>query len=142
MKHLKKFNSQDILKNYSDDNWVSPHIYLDGSNKSLDYEEKYTPVEYIRSTQTGGQYIDLGCKLMENTDDIKIDIKFNIKGRGLNSDKAQSALICSQLENNGYPGFILRYQNSNSDRYLQLQAKWNFTNSYMANNKYTSKYLM
>ena len=40
---------------------------------------RYKPLEYISSTQTGGQYIDLGCKLLENTDDIEIDMKYNFK---------------------------------------------------------------
>jgi hypothetical protein len=37
----------------------------------------YVPVEYVETT--GKQWVDLECKLMENTDDIQIDIKFKTK---------------------------------------------------------------
>lgn len=141
MKYLKSFESEELRQSYISKEWTSPHIYLNKLDKSLDFEEKYTPLQYISSTQTGGQYIDLGCHLMENTDDIRIDIKFNIKNRGLNSSAQQGALICSQPESGSYPGFVLRYQNGNSERLLQLQAKWNFTGCYWKNNKGVSKYL-
>lgn len=102
---------------------------------------KYRKLLYISSTKTGGQYIDLGCHLMENTDDIRIDIKFNIKDRGLNSENQQGALLCSQVEISPYPGFVLRYKNASSNKALQLQTKWNFTGCWYGNNKGESKYL-
>jgi hypothetical protein len=43
---------------------------------------EYTVLEYINSTATGGQYINLGCQLMENTDPVRLDIKFKIDGKG------------------------------------------------------------
>lgn len=143
MKYLKKFSTQSQCQSYIENNWISPHIYKIQENKTVDYEDKYVPLEYISSTKTGGQYIDLGCHLMENIDDIHIDIKFNIKDRGLNSSAQQGTLICSQTEVSPYPGFVLRYSNNNSEKSLHLQTKWNFTGCYWGSstNKGTSKYL-
>lgn len=95
---------------------------------------KYRKLSYISSTQNGGQYIDLGCKLMENTDDIRMYIKFNIKGFGKNDNSdAQSTLIASQPEVSPYPGFVLRktYRVSNYSylQFIECSAKWNFENS-------------
>jgi hypothetical protein len=107
--------------------------------------EEYIPLEYISSTSTGGQYIDLGCHLMENTDDIQIDIKFNIKGEGKSSSGSESrlsTLIGSQPEVSPWPGFILRKWTADTN-YIHLQAKWSFTNSVKRGGeaKYDSKYL-
>ena len=68
---------------------------------------RFRQVEYISSTYSGHQYIDLGCYLMSNTDDIQIDIKFNIKGKGFEVDK-QATLINQQTDTSPYPGFVLR----------------------------------
>ena len=143
MKYIKKFQDNTALETYKKSNFVAPHVYLDSNLNAVKYMEEYIPLEYISSTQTGGQYIDLGCHLMENTDDIRIDIKFNIKNRGLNSADQQGALICSQPEVSPYPGFVLRYSNANSEKSLHLQTKWNFTGCYWGSstNKGTSKYL-
>ena len=131
MKYLKSFNSVQEQKQYMSNHWFTPYVYM-FTNKTLDYEQKYIPIEYISSTQTGGQYIDLGCKLMENTDDIKLDIKFNIKGFGKGDDiTAQSTLIASQPEVSPYPGFTLRKAGPAKDnrQYVSLCAKWQFENS-------------
>lgn len=100
---------------------------------------EYTELNYISSTQTGGQYIDLGCKLMENTDDIQMYIKFNIKGNGKDSN-GQSTLIASQPEVNPYPGFVLRKTSNNTSYYnyqfIDCSAKWSFENSTKSGNKY------
>lgn len=108
---------------------------------------KYRKAQYISSTQTGGQYIDLGCKLMENTDDIEIDIKFIMNdayrnGTWYNSDKgnSQATLLNSILENNSsWPGFALRRDSGTGAGYrfnLYLYAKWEFNNSIHYNGKY------
>ena len=141
MKYIKKFQDNTVLETYKKSNFVTPHIYLDNNLNTVKFMQEYVELEYISSTQTGGQYIDLGCKLMENTDDIQIDIKFNIKNRGLNSANQQGTLIGSQPEVSPYPGFVLRYQNSNADRWLHLQAKWFFTGSINNSGKGVSKYL-
>lgn len=107
---------------------------------------KYRKLSYISSTQNGGQYIDLGCKLMENTDDIRMYIKFNIKGFGKNDNSdAQSTLIASQPEVSPYPGFVLRktYRVSNYSylQFIECSAKWNFENSKQGGNKYFANVL-
>lgn len=146
MFYIKKFNNDSERSNYIKSNFVSPHLFLDTQNKNINYFPKYKRLDYISSTTTGGQYIDLGCKLMENTDDIKIDIKFNIKDRGKDgktNNTGQSTLIASQLETSPYPGFTLRYRVYNFN-YIHLQAKWQFTNSSPVpseSGKWASKYL-
>ena len=143
MKYLKSFNSVQEQKQYMSNHWFTPYVHM-FTNKTLDYEQKYIPVEYISSTETGGQYIDLGCHLMENTDDIKINIKFNIRGTGKSSsgNSTQSTLIACQPEVNPYPGFVLRRFSDNA-YYIHLQTKWQFTNSVKRSteNKYDSKCL-
>ena len=144
MKYIKKFNNEAQLDSYKKSNFITPHIYLDSNLNTVKFMQEYKQLEYISSTQTGGQYIDLGCHLLENTDDIKIDIKFNIKGVGKISgnDPTLCTLIGSQPEVNPYQGFVLR-RNANNVTYIVLQAKWMFTNSVnvTSTNKYTSKYL-
>ena len=146
MKYIKKFQDNTTLETYKKSNFVAPHVYLDNNSNTVKYMEEYVQLEYISSTSTGGQYIDLGCHLMENTDDIQLDIKFNIKGLGKTStgnDNNLYTLIGSQPEVNPYPGFILR-RTSGTTEYIMLQTKWNFTNSDKAQNsttKYYSKYL-
>ena len=146
MKYIKKFQDNTALETYKKSNFVSPHIYLDSNLNTVKFMQEYKQLEYISSTQTGGQYIDLGCHLMENTDDIQIDIKFNIKGVGKPStgnDSNLCTLIGSQSESGSpWPGFVLR-RKSTSGGILHLQAKWPFTNSVKQSNatKYESKYL-
>lgn len=126
MKHVKSFINIDERNLFLDKNWISPHVFLDKQNKTIDYEKRYIPLQYISSTQTGGQYIDLGCHLMENTDDIQIDIKFNITGHG-KTGVQQSTLITSQPEVDPYPGFTLRISAKNFDRDVietTLNTKW------------------
>ena len=140
MNNLKVFNSYSNLITYKNNNFVSPHVYFESDTKKLHYFKGYQLLDHISSTSTGGQYIDLGCKLMENTDDIRIDMKFNIKGHGKDGNK-QSTFICSQPETSPYPGFILRVLNNNQP-YIHLQAKWEFTNSIVdSENKYQSNFL-
>lgn len=147
MKYIKKFNNDAQLETYKKSNFVSPHIYLDNNLNTVKFMQEYQQLEYISSTQTGGQYIDLGCKLMENTDDIEIDIKFIINDRFRSgswycSDKGgnQATLLNSVLENNSsWPGFALRRETGTGEGYkanLYLYAKWQFSNSAYNNNKY------
>lgn len=145
MKYIKKFQDNTALETYKKSNFVSPHIYLDSNLNTVKFMQEYQQLEYISSTSTGGQYIDLGCHLMENTDDIQIDIKFNIKGEGkssagLGNDTRLGTLIGSQPEKSPWPGFILR-RKASTDGTLHLQAKWPFTNSQNNKGKYESKYL-
>ena len=145
MKYIKKFNNEAQLDSYKKSNFVSPHIYLDSNLNTVKFMQEYKQLEYISSTPTGGQYIDLGCHLMENTDDIQIDIKFNLKDIGKNvggSDPTLATLVAAQSEISPYPGFVLRrYNRAKQD--ILLQAKWEFTNSVKRNTdtKWDSKYL-
>lgn len=96
---------------------------------------RYKPLEYISSTQTGGQYIDLGCKLLENTDDIEIDMKYNPKGKG-KDNHSQSTLLGNQGASNPYPGFVIRAAYSGNDGYIEGFAKWNFTGAVYTKDRY------
>ena len=151
MKYVKSFDNENLLKKYIDNNITSPHIFMEKTNKKLDYELKYTPVEYISSTATGGQWIDLGCNLFQNTDDIIIDIKFNIKGGGKDYNDSStvnqtkpSVLIgsISEAGGNGYPieyhGFVVRKADIGSsgtadDTYVTMYTKWQISNSVYKN---------
>ena len=145
MKHLKKFNNTIEQTNYEKHNFVTPYIHMNDTNKSIDYYEGFERLEYISSTQTGGQYINLGCKLFENTDDIIIDIKFNLKGGGkdynltsaVNQTKP-SVLIGSISEANPYYGFVVRKADIGSsgaddDSYVTMYTKWQISNSVYKN---------
>ena len=126
MKYIKKFNSETQLETYKKSNFVSPHVYLNANLNTVKYMEEYQQLQYISSTSTGGQYIDLGCHLMENTDDIQIDIKFNIKGHG-KTGIDQSTLIAAQPEVNPYPGFtmrILNYDVTDTRTVVTFNTKW------------------
>ena len=96
----------------------------------------YTQLEYISSTSSGSQYIDLGIKLYETLGtDYDIAIKFNIKGAG--SDNAQPTLFGCQNQTNPWPGtFIRKGINGNVNaivgRYIGGSAKDNTIGS--ANN--------
>ena len=141
MKYISKFNNDSERNNYMKYNFVSPHVFMNTQNRNVNYFPKYKRLTYINSTETGGQYVDLGCKLMENTDDIQIYIKFNIKGDGKDNNY-QSTLIASQPEVNPYPGFILRKTGNNTSYYnykfIDFSTKWSFENSIKGNN--TNKY--
>ena len=141
MKHIKKFNNGELLDAYKKSNFVTPHIYLDTNLNTVKFMQEYKQLEYISSTQTGGQYINLGCKLFENTDDIRIDVKFNMKGggkdyndsSGVNQTKP-SVLIGSISESTPYYGFVVRKADIGSsgtvnDNYVTMYTKWEISNS-------------
>lgn len=146
MKYIKTFNNSTDRETYMNSNFVTPHIFLNKENlRDIHYLEEYIPLEYISSTQTGGQYINLGCKLFENTDDIKIDIKFNMKGGGKDYNAASgvnghkpSVLIGSVSENDPYFGFVVRKADVKSngtfnDIYVTMYTKWEISNSVFGN---------
>lgn len=99
---------------------------------------RYKRLEYISSTASGGQYIDLGCKLFENTDDFYIKIKFSIKGNGKGNEN-QSTLIGNQVESSPYPGFVLRCQGS--PKYLNYIMKWDSGDNYAKENNKETYYI-
>ena len=131
MKYIKKFNNNENIERYIKNNFASPHMFLDVETKNVNYLQRYKRLTHISSTSTGGQYINLGCKLLENTDDIQIDIKFNIKGKG-KDNQIQPTLIAAQPEVSPYPGFALRYE-GNKWNCVAMQAKWQFTGGYWIN---------
>ena len=123
MNNLKIFNSYSDLTTYKNNNFVSPHVYFESDTKKLHYFKGYQLLDHISSTASGGQYIDLGCKLMENTDDIRIDMKFNFKGHG-KTGKQQSTFIASQPETSPYPGFTCRIAAQNIETSIEFTLKW------------------
>ena len=79
----------------------------------------YTEVEYIASTSTGGQYIDIGVQLYSvlNTD-YDIAMKFNCIGQGKStgdSDHQAAIFNCQKTDVSPWPGTGIR---KNGD-YLQ-----------------------
>lgn len=80
----------------------------------------YTELEYISSTSSGGQYIDLGIKLYEtanNTYDLAI--KFNLKGSGYDNHKQPTVFGC-QKDVSPYPGTFIRKR----ENYNQIQCRY------------------
>ena len=88
----------------------------------------YTELEYIASTSSGGQYIDLNIKLYETLNKwYDIAIKFNIIGGGLNNN-GNAAIFACQDPASPWPGtFIRRAGNSSGivGRYIGGTAKDN-----------------
>lgn len=122
MKYIKLFDNQNKLETYDKSEWISPHIYLDKTNKTISYEQKYIRVEYIRSTQTGGQYIDLGtCLFDESPINFRYDTKFMIYGHGKTGTQ-QSTLLCACKETSPYPGLNIRIA-ANTNYNLQCTFK-------------------
>lgn len=73
----------------------------------------YTQVEYIESTNTGGQYIDLDILLYDVLNkQYDIAIKFLIKGNGKNTSRYGTLFGCEQ-NIYPYPGTFIRYEANN-----------------------------
>ena len=122
MKYIKLFDNQDKLQEYNMSEWISPHIYLDKTNKTISYEQKYIRVEYIRSTQTGGQYIDLGTCLFDTSPiNLEIDMNWMLYGHGKTGTQ-QSTMLCAAKEASPYPGLNIRTWADNSG-YIQCTFK-------------------
>lgn len=89
----------------------------------------YKELEYIASTKTGGQYIDLNILLYETLNtNYDIAIKFNIIGQGLNNTTNAAIFACQDPNTNPWPGtFIRRTSSSNNvvGRYIGGTAKDN-----------------
>ena len=68
----------------------------------------YTNVDYIASTNTGGQYIDLGLKMYE-TSPVSFNIEMAFKCIGYGKDNvAYSTLLGAMKEISPYPGMYIR----------------------------------
>jgi hypothetical protein len=68
----------------------------------------YTELEYISSTSSGQQYIDLGIKLYE-TLGADYDIAIKAKAKGVGSGMSQAFLFGCQEDASPYPGTFLRF---------------------------------
>lgn len=76
-------------------------------------DSPYTELEYIESTTTGGQYIDLDIKLYETLGAwYDIAIKYNVSGKGM--DNVQPTLFGCQDNNTPWPGTFIRMNQSSS----------------------------
>lgn len=97
--------------------------------------EGYTELEYIASTSSGGQYIDLNILLYDVLDKpYDIAIKFNLIGNGSDNDFQATIFGCQDNTGSPWPGtFIRRNGNTNvQGRYIGGSAKDN-TIGYLGN---------
>ena len=77
----------------------------------------YTELEYIESTASGGQYIDLNIKLYETLNNwYDIAIKYNVSGAGKGNN--QPTLFGCQNQTNPWPGTFIRMAQA-TDAYTQ-----------------------
>ena len=73
----------------------------------------YTEVEYIASTKTGGQYIDLDILLYDTLNkNYDIAIKYNVSGVG--KDNKQPTLFGCQTTSSPWPGTFIRMNQTSS----------------------------
>lgn len=87
----------------------------------------YTELEYISSTSTGGQYINMNILLYDVLNkQYDIAIKFNIAGNGKNTSQ-QGTLFGCQENINPWPGTFIRYKDNNNitGRYIGADVKDN-----------------
>lgn len=73
----------------------------------------YTQLEYIKSTASGGQYIDLNCQLFANTDGITIWTKFQWLGAGVDNQNTR-CIFNGMEEIDPYPGFVIYQGGTNN----------------------------
>lgn len=90
----------------------------------------WTELQYISSTSSGGQYIDLNIKLYETLGtDYDIAIKYNAKGRGGGSSSDQTPTLFGCQQNiNPFPGTFIRMHGSGTytiGRYIGGNSKDN-----------------
>lgn len=88
----------------------------------------YTQLEYIKSTQSGGQYIDLDIKLYDTLNkNYDIATKFNIIGVG--QDNNQPTLFGCQNTTSPWPGTFIRLSQTGATtvtgRYIGANVKDN-----------------
>lgn len=86
----------------------------------------YTELEYISSTSTGGQYINMNILLYDVLNkQYDIATKFSIAGNGKNTSQ-QGTLFGCQENINPWPGTFIRYKdNSIIGRYIGADVKDN-----------------
>ena len=106
MKNLKKFNTQQEFNVYKNsDNYILPNVSLiNDVNKSVSYKQRYTKLQYIASTQTGGQYISLGNELamsLKANDEVSIELKYFLQGNGKDNNN-QATIFTISNQDYGY----------------------------------------
>ncbi len=87
----------------------------------------YTELEYIASTKTGGQYIDLDILLYDTLNkNYDIAIKFRPIGTGKDSTNQGTIFGCQDNAGSPWPGTFIRVSSSNmSGRYIGGSGKDN-----------------
>lgn len=87
----------------------------------------YTQLEYISSTSTGGQYIDLNILLYDVLNkQYDIAMKFNLKGAGQDNNAQYTMFGCQDNSGSPWPGTFIRNNRGNIQaRYIGGSAKDN-----------------
>jgi hypothetical protein len=87
----------------------------------------YTEVEYIASTKTGGQYIDLDILLYDTLNkNYDIAMKFNIIGSGKDNTSQGTMFGCQDNTGSPWPGTFIRTNSNNvQSRYIGGSGKDN-----------------
>ena len=119
MKYIKAFNNNSDRETYMKSKFVSPHLFWNKSNgNDVHYLEEYIPLEYIASTSTGMQYIDLNIKLYETLNTwYDIAIKYNVIGKGpigISDGNNQPTLFGCQNQSSPWPGTFIRMNQESS----------------------------
>jgi len=142
MLYIKKFNNDLEINIIKNNKFISPHVFLNNSNKKINYMSKYKRVQYVGSTSEGNQYIDLGCKLIENSDDIKLQFGFID-----NISLIDNAEFISCGNDSTLYGLRIRYKKDKENGALNLAVKYKFVgyasydSSYKTYNSYLKKNL-
>ena len=91
--------------------------------------QEYTQLEYISSTKTGGQYIDLNVLLYDVLNkNYDIAIRFNMIGAGKDNTAQSTIFGCQDNTGSPWPGTFIRQDGSNNrsiGRYIGGTAKDN-----------------
>ena len=154
MKNLKKFNTQQEFNVYKNsDNYILPNVSLiNDVNKSVSYKQRYTKLQYIASTQTGGQYISLGNELtmsLKANDEVSIELKYFLQGNGKDNNNQATIFTISNQDfgymvrrssgniqfksSNNLKTYITTEYNSTSEHYRTINVN---TCGFTLNNNY------
>lgn len=112
----KMYLGTNIIWNYNNDG---------GEDSRL--PEGYTELEYIASTSSGGQYIDLNILLYDVLNkNYDIAMKFNLIGNGSDNNNQATIFGCQDNTGSPWPGtFIRRNSNNVQGRYIGGSGKDN-----------------
>lgn len=101
--------------------WQAP------SQENSRLPQGYIEVEYIKSTSSGGQYIDVNIMLYDVLNkNYDIAIKFNAIGKGLDNTTQGTIFGCQDNTGSPWPGTFIRISSSNiTGRYIGNSGKDN-----------------